>query len=389
MNYPAHKLPDYNTISDKEFRKIVKCFLEEAYPNQAPRFLQRRARLNEAMPWYMVLSDKGWLAPTWPREWGGMELSPNKHLIFIDEFENFGAARVHDIGVVMLGPLLMKYGTEKQKLNYLPKILEGTDIWAQGYSEPNAGSDLASLRTEAVREGENWIINGQKTWTTLGADANWIFILVRTDKTVKKQAGISFILVPMSSEGITVRPIENLELKDELCEVFFDNVKVPVENLVGKENDGWSIAKALLGHERVFIGAPRLSAQALGRLKRLAIHTGVWEEESFRNKYIHFSMDLEDLSDLFETYTEKLRTGAPIGADVAVIKIFQSELYQRISDEMIEISAEDSGRREPASGSESMHASGAWLAARPTTIFGGSNEVMRNMLAKFVLKLPT
>lgn len=381
-------LPDFNAMTDVDFRALARDFVERHYPD-VPRFAQRRLHWDEVKPWYLTLSEHGWLCPTWPREHGGMGLSAGKHLILIEEFERFGAARVHDIGSVMLGPLLIKYGTEAQKVHYLPRILSGEDIWAQGYSEPGAGSDLAAVRTEAVRDGDAWGINGQKTWTTLGMDANWIFILARTDKSAKKQAGISFLLVPMDAPGVTVRPILNLEMHDELCEVFFDDVRVPAENLVGAVNDGWTIAKALLGHERVFIGAPRLSANAMGRLRRVAERHGVWEDAGFRDRYARLSMDLADLSDLFETYVDKLRKGEPIGADVAMLKIFQSELYQRISEEMMEVAGEMAGLREPEDGDPRLHAAGTYLAARPTTIFGGSTEIMRNMLAKAVLELPS
>ena len=379
--------PDYEAMDDADFRALVRQFVHETYPD-IPRFAQRRLRWDEVKPWYMALSRAGWICPTWPRDRGGMGLGAGKHLILIEEFERFGCARVHDIGPVMLGPLLMKYGTKAQQDFYLPRILSGEDIWAQGYSEPDAGSDLAGVRTEAVRDGDAWVINGQKTWTTLGMDANRIFILARTDKTVKKQAGISFLLVPMDAPGVTARPIRNLEGHAEFCEVFFDDVRVPADSLVGAENDGWAIAKALLGHERVFIGAPRLSGNALARLRHLAERRELFADPAVRDRYTRLKMDLEDLSDLFESYVDKLRGGEAIGPDVAMLKIFQSELYQRISEEMMELCGETAAYREPEGGDPQLHAAGTWLAARPTTIFGGSTEVMRNMLARSVLDLP-
>ncbi|MCW5694226.1 MAG: acyl-CoA dehydrogenase family protein, partial [Pseudolabrys sp.] len=326
--------------------------------------------------------------PNWPREFGGMGLSASKQLIMIEEFGRHGCARVNDIGIVMLGPLLIHHGTEEQKAHFLPKILTGEHIWAQGYSEPNAGSDLAAVRTEAVLDGDEWVINGQKTWATLGNDANWIFILARTDKTAKKQAGISFLLVPMDAPGVTVRPIENLELFDEFSEIFFDNVRIPKENLVGKVNDGWTIAKALLGHERVFIGAPRLSANALAQLRALAQRMGVAGDPAFEDRFVRLKLDLDDLAALFESYVEKLRRGETIGADVSILKIFQSELFQRISEEMLQVAGETAALRKPLDGDARLHAAGAYLMARPTTIFGGSSEIMRNVLAKAVLGLP-
>ena len=380
--------PDYNAMSDGDFRAMVRSFVEASYPD-IPRHSLSRLHWHEVKPWYLILSRKGWICPTWPREHGGMGLTAGKHLIMIEEFERFGCARVNDIGPVMLGPLLLRHGTEAQKAHFLPRILSGEDVWAQGYSEPGAGSDLAAVRCEAVRDGDDWVINGQKTWCTLGMDANWIFILARTDKTVKKQAGISFLLVPMDAPGVTIRNIENLELEAEFCEVFFDDVRVPADHIVGRVNDGWSVAKALLGHERVFIGAPRLSASALARLGHIARRAGVWNDPVFRDRYVTLQCDVMDLSDLFETYVDRLRDGREIGADVAMLKVFQSELYQRISELMMEVAAEDSGLRAPPEGDRQLHAAATWLSARPTTIFGGSTEIMRNMLAKAVLKLPS
>lgn len=381
-DHPPH--PDFNAMADDDFRALVRDFVQAHYPD-IPRFAQRRLRWPEVRGWYGILARRGWLAPTWPRSRGGMGLNARKHLILLETFEAHGCARVHDIGTVMLGPLLMSHGTAAQQDHYLPRILSGEDIWAQGYSEPDAGSDLAALRTEALRDGDAWVITGQKTWTTLGADANRIFILARTDKTARKQAGISFILVPMDAPGVTLRPIANLEGNEELCEVFFDAVRVPLTEVVGAVNGGWSIAKTLLGHERVFIGAPRLSANALARLERLAQETGDWADPGFRDRFAALAMDLDDLSALFETYVRRLETGAPIGADVSMLKIFQSELYQRISEELMLVAGPEAGRVRHG---DRLDAAGAYLAARPTTIFGGSTEVMRTMLARSVLDLP-
>ncbi|WP_319824050.1 acyl-CoA dehydrogenase family protein [Thalassovita sp.] len=381
-------LPDFNAMSDAEFRSLARDFVETNYPS-IPRYSLSRLHWDVVKPWYLVLSEHGWICPTWPREYGGMGLVAGKHLILIEEFERHGAARVNDIGPVMLGPLLLKYGTEAQKTEFLPKILSGEHVWAQGYSEPGAGSDLAAVRCEAALDGNEWVINGQKTWCTLGMDANWIFILARTDKTVKKQAGISFLLVPMGAPGVTVRNIKNLEREAEFCEVFFDDVRIPADHIVGGVNEGWATAKALLGHERVFIGAPRLSAAAMTRLKRIAKRAGIWNDLVFRDRYVALQCDLADLGDLFETYVDKLRGGQTIGADVAMLKIFQSELYQRISELMMEIAGEESGLAHPPEDDRQLHAAAIYLSARPTTIFGGSSEIMRNVLAKAVLNLPS
>jgi alkylation response protein AidB-like acyl-CoA dehydrogenase len=388
MTATRDQAPDHNILPDDEFRALVRGFVEANYPD-IPRFVQRRLHWPEVRPWYMVLSRAGWLCPTWPRAHGGMGLNASKHLILIEEFEHFGCARVNDIGPVMLGPLLIRYGTEAQKAFYLPRILSGTDIWAQGYSEPHAGSDLAAVRTTAVRDRDDWVINGQKLWVTLGMDANQIFILARTDRTARKQAGISFLLVPMDAPGVSVRPIRNLELNDELCEIFFDDVRVPAQSLVGAVNDGWTIAKALLGHERVFIGAPRLSANALTRLEQLANRHDAWADQAFRDRFARLAMDIDDLSDLFESYVDRLRDGRAIGANVSGLKIVQSELFQRISEEMMVVAGEEAGLRVPPGDDPRLDAAGTYLAARPTTIFGGSSEIMRNVLARAVLDLPS
>ena len=337
----------------------------------------------------MALSEKGWLAPGWAREYGGMGLSAAKQLAMMEEFERHGAARTNDHGIVMLGPLIIRYGTQAQKDFFLPKILAGEHVWCQGYSEPNAGSDLASLATSAVLEGDEWVVNGQKTWTTLANDANWIFCLVRTDKTAKKQEGISFLLIPMDTPGITVRPIINLDMHDEFCEVFFDNVRVPKDNLVGEVNQGWTMAKALLGFERIMIGSPKQSAYALAALRRLAQRMGVWEDPVFGETYTQLRLDLADHFALYETYVDILRRGELLGADVSMLKLHQSELYQRITEAMLDIAGENAGLLEPMEGNRDLNPSGLFIQARPVTIYGGSNEVQRNILAKNVLGLPS
>jgi alkylation response protein AidB-like acyl-CoA dehydrogenase len=242
-------------LDDETFRSVVRRWIESAYPAEL-RNPPKRLHWEENRPWYFKLAEKGWLCPGWPREFGGLGLGPAKQIIFTEELERHGCARCNDHGIIMLGPLVIKYGTDAQKADFLPKILSGEHIWCQGYSEPNSGSDLASLRTSAVLDGDDYVVNGQKIWTTLAQDANWIFLLVRTDATAKKQEGISFLLVDMNTPGITVRPIINLEMHDEFCEVFFDNVRVPRANLVGQLNKGWDMAKALLSFERIYLGSP-------------------------------------------------------------------------------------------------------------------------------------
>ena len=378
---------DLNEQPDETFRATVRAFVETNYPPEL-RNPAHRLHWAEAKPWYMTLSRQGWLAPAWPREYGGMGLSAAKQLIFMEEYERHGVARTPDHGIVLLGPLLIRYGTEEQKQRFLPRILAGEDIWCQGYSEPGAGSDLAAIRTEAVLDGDDYIVNGQKTWTTLASDANWIFLLVRTDKTVKKQEGISFLLVPLGLPGVTVRPIINLELHDEFCEVFFDDVRVPRSNLVGQVNQGWTMAKALLGFERIFLGSARQSAYALSRLRQLAERMGVLDDPAFADRYTQLRLDLADHKALFEVFAEKLRAGETLGPDVSLLKIHQSELYQRITDAMLDISGENAGLLDPIGGNRELHPSGMFIQARPTTIYGGTSEIQRGIIAKNVLGLP-
>jgi len=379
---------DLDKVDEATFRATVRMWLRENYPPEL-RNPAKRLHWRDNKPWYMALSRKGWIAPGWPREHGGLGLSGARQLAMVEEFERHGAARTNDHGIVMLGPLLIRYGTQAQKERFLPRILAGDDIWCQGYSEPNAGSDFASLSTTAVLDDDEWVINGQKTWTTLANDANWIFLLARTDKTVKKQEGISFLLAPMNAPGITVRPIINLDMHDEFCEVFFDDVRVPADHLVGAVNQGWTMAKALLGFERVMIGSPKQSAYAIDRLRLLAQHMDVWEDEAFRESFVRLRLDLSDHTSLYESYVERLRRGELLGADVSLLKLNQSELYQRITEAMLEIAGENSGLLEPIDGNRELNPAGQFIQARPVTIYGGSNEVQRNILAKAVLNLPS
>ena len=378
---------DLNALDDESFRQVVRSWVAANYPEEL-RNPPKRLHWRDNKVWYFKLAQQGWLCPGWPREHGGMGLSAAKQIIMIEEFERYGVARTNDHGIVMVGPLLIQYGTREQQDFFLPKILSGEHVWCQGYSEPNAGSDLASLRTEAVSDGEDWIVNGQKTWTTLANDANWIFLLVRTNKEAKKQEGISFLLAPMDRPGITVRAIQNLDLHDEFCEVFFDNVRVPKAWTVGAVNQGWTMAKALLGFERIFLGSPKLSGYALTRLRLLAERMGVWDEPAFRDRYTSLRLELADLVALHASFVDVVRRGEALGPDVSMLKVIQTELFQRITDAMMEVAGENAGLLEPMEGNRELHPSGLFIQARPSTIYGGSNEIQRNILAKNVLGLP-
>jgi len=374
-------------MDDSAFRAHVRDWIERNYPAEVIRFPSRRLHWHEVKPWFDRLSQKGWIAPGWPLEHGGMGLSGSKQLIMIEELERFGAARVNDQGLIMLGPLLIRYGTDEQKALFLPRILSGEHVWAQAYSEPNAGSDLAALRLEAKDMGDYWLLNGQKTWVTLGGDANWIFLLARTDNSGKKQQGISFLLTPADAPGITVRPIVNLDMGEEFSEMFFDDVQVPKELIVGEVHKGWTYAKDLLGFERIAIGSPKASANAIGRLERMTDLLGKRDDPTLRAALIQHHLDLEDLKALYAAISLSVKRGEPLGPEVTILKIAQTELFQRITDTMIDLGAEHTALTEPM-GEGGLHPSGQFLLARPATIFGGSSEILRNIIARNVLGLP-
>ncbi len=380
---------DWNSLSDDEFRRVAADFFERHVPAHL-RFLSRRPRWTEVRDWYMTLSREGWLVPSWPKEWGGMGLSQSKALVYLEELERSGAPRVMDQGLMNIGPLLIARGTDEQRRRFLPKILSGEHLWCQGYSEPNAGSDLASLRTEARIEGDEFVINGQKIWTSVAFDANHMFALVRTDKSVKKQAGISFLLIDMRQAGVTVRPIRNIAGHEELCEVFLDNVRTPLTNLVGELNGGWQVAKALLGFERIWSGSPRQSTLALLRLQKLAQATGKMHDPAFADRFVQITMDVLDAGSAYERFAQIMRTGGSFGFEVSMLKIWATETCQRVTELMVE-AADDLGTLggEVSVGDEAIDILYPFLDCRAFTIYGGSNQVQRNILAKNVLDLPS
>jgi len=377
-----------NALDDDSFRAEVRAWIEANYP-PGLRNPPRRLHLRENFPWFKALSDKGWIAPGWPVEYGGMGLSPGKQVIFSEELERHGSCRLHDHGLILLGPLIIKFGTPAQKSFFLPKLLSGEHIWCQGYSEPGAGSDLASLRTTAELQDGEWVINGQKTWTTMANDANWIFVLVRTNPARRKQEGISFLMVPMDSPGVTVRPILNLEMHDEFCEVFFDDVRVPADNLIGEVDRGWDMAKALLGFERIFLGLPRQANYALARLVDLGRHLGMLEDLVFLDACARFSLDLGNHNALFAAFMAQISAGREVGAEISLLKISQSELFRRITDYMMEIAGPEGAWLDPLGEAGTFSPSGLFLQARPATIYGGTSEIQRNIIAKAVLELPS
>lgn len=380
---------DWNTLDNETFRQTVREFFEKNYPAEL-RYPKTRLRWAEIKDWYLTLSRKGWLAPSWPQAFGGMGLTPEKLIIFIEEQERWGVGRAPDMGLTMVGPLLIQYGSKEQQELYLPKILSGENIWCQGYSEPNSGSDLASLRTEAVEDGDDFIVNGQKTWTTLAQDATHMFLLVRTDKNVKKQEGISFLLVDFTSPGITVRPIRNIAGHEEFCEVFLENVRVPKRNIVGGLNQGWGIAKALLGFERIFLGSPKQSQYALARVREAALALGLFDDPIFVDRYTQLSLDAADLNALYARFVDQVKRGEKLGPDVSMLKVWGTETYSRLANLLVEIAGSAGAMVGDIDlGNGEVDALTSFYNARPATIYGGSNEIQRNILAGSVLHLPT
>ncbi|ADV01015.1 acyl-CoA dehydrogenase [Alicycliphilus denitrificans] len=380
---------DWNHLDDEEFRRVAAEFFATHVPRHL-RFLSRRPRWSEVKEWYLTLSARGWLMPNWPKEWGGMGLTQSKILVYLEELERSGAPRVMDQGQMNIGPLLIARGTDEQRARFLPKILSGEHTWCQGYSEPNAGSDLASLRTEARIEGDEFVINGQKIWTSVAFDATHMFALVRTDKTVKKQAGISFVMIDMRQPGVTVRPIRNIAGHEELCEVFLDNVRTPKANMVGKLNDGWNVAKALLGFERIWSGSPRQSMLALLRLQKLAKASGKMADPAFVDKFTQVTMDVLDSAAAYERFAQIMRTGGSFGFEVSMLKIWATETCQRVTELMVDAAGDLGalGGDVDVDGQE-MDILYPFLECRAFTIYGGSSQVQRNILAKNVLDLPS
>lgn len=381
---------DWNALSDEDFRAAFRDLVQRRLPAELRFMRNQRPLFDEVAVWYHALAEEGWLSPVWPVEHGGMGLNPAKHMIYVEEWGRLGCPRIPDHGLGLIGPLLLAFGTEEQKAYYLPKILSGEHVWCQGYSEPNSGSDLASLRTAAVRDGDHFVVNGQKIWTTLAHCANWIFALVRTSRDEKvRQKGITVLLIDMKTPGVKVRPIANLRGETDFCEVFFDNVRVPVENVVGEVDQGWNVAKSVLGHERIFLGAPTRPEIAIERLEKLARARGAFDDPAFLSRYAKHRLDLYDLGSAFERFAKVLRDGGELGADVSILKIFTTELYQRITEETIALAGEDARYFDDIeAGNDQVDAMNLFLDSRAPAIFGGSNEIQRNILSKAVLGLP-
>ena len=391
------------TAGETAFRETVRAFLDTHLPADLQRKVRQHLRLNrdDYVRWHKIVAKQGWAAPAWPVEYGGTGWTAVQRHIWEDECARAATPPILPFGVNMVAPVIMAFASAEQKAYYLPRILNCDDWWCQGYSEPGAGSDLASLKTTAERDGDHYIVNGQKTWTTLGQHADMIFCLVRTDSTVRKQEGISFLLIDMKTPGITVRPIIMLDEEHEVNEVFFDNVRVPVSNLVGQENKGWTYAKYLLGHERTGIAAVGRSKRELTFLKQLAMQqtkrgAPLLHYPAFAAKVAHLEIELMALEmTVLRVISEE---GKGPGPQASMLKVRGSELQQQLTELMVEAIGPQALPFDPAylDGGAAHSAGGDDLAAplaayyfnyRKTSIYGGSNEIQKNIITQMILGL--
>jgi alkylation response protein AidB-like acyl-CoA dehydrogenase len=391
------------TAEETAFRDTVRAFLDTHLPADLQRKVRQHLRLNrdDYVRWHKIVAQQGWAAPAWPVEHGGTGWTSVQRHIWEDECARAATPPILPFGINMVAPVIMAFASAEQKAYYLPRILNCDDWWCQGYSEPGAGSDLASLKTTAQRDGDHYIVNGQKTWTTLGQHADMIFCLVRTDSTVRKQEGISFLLIDMKTPGITVRPIIMLDEEHEVNEVFFDNVRVPVSNLVGQENKGWTYAKYLLGHERTGIAAVGRSKRELTFLKQLAMQQSkrgapLLHDPAFAAKVAHLEIELMALEmTVLRVISEE---GKGPGPQASMLKVRGSELQQQLTELMVEALGPQALPFDPdfLDGSAPHSAGADDLAAplaayyfnyRKTSIYGGSNEIQKNIITQMILGL--
>ncbi|HEX4937955.1 MAG TPA: acyl-CoA dehydrogenase family protein [Candidatus Kapabacteria bacterium] len=381
---------------DLAFRDQVRAFLKSKLtPAIKDAVVGGHINKELIIQWQKILYEQGWIAPNWPKKYGGTDWDITKKYIFENECAEAGAPAVVPFGLKMVGPVIYKFGNDAQKARFLPDILQSNVWWCQGYSEPGAGSDLAALQTKAVRDGDHYIVNGQKIWTTYAQLADWIFCLVRTDPSAKKQEGISFLLIDMKTPGITVRKIDSIDNQHSLNEVFFDNVKVPVENRIGEENQGWTYAKYLLTHERTAIAGVAQSKKAVQRLREIAAlemsgGRPLAEDNDFRAKLAKIEIDLLALE-----YTElraiaSVAAGGAPGPESSILKIRGTEIQQALSELAVEVCghyAHALNVDAPVGNDYAWALSAKYLYGRAATIYGGSNEVQKNIIAKAVLGL--
>jgi pimeloyl-CoA dehydrogenase large subunit len=394
------------TTEEIAFRNEVRAFFKAALPPEIRRKMVEGRHLgkDDIVRWQRILNEKGWAVPHWPVEWGGTGWTPTQQYIFQEEMQQAPAPQPLAFGTSMVGPVIIAFGNDAQKSHYLPRIRNIEDWWCQGFSEPGSGSDLASLKTSAKRAGDHYIVNGQKTWTTLAQHADMIFCLVRTDPAAKKQEGISFLLIDMKSPGITVRPIVTMDGSAEVNEVFLDEVKVPVANRVGEENRGWDYAKFLLGNERTGIARVGVSKERIRRLKELATlepaggGKRMIDDRHFRERIAAVEIELKalEMTQLLVVAAERHGRSKKPDPASSILKIKGSEIQQAISELLMDVvgpygmpfQPNLEGSNEPPIGPEyAGPLAPTYFNWRKISIYGGSNEIQRNIISKAILGL--
>ena len=395
------------TAEDIAFRDEVRAFFRDSLPERirhqtevTPSYVSKE----DTREWHQILYKQGWVAPNWPEELGGTGWTPTQKHIFEEEYQAANAPRLSPFGLIMVGPVIFSFGTEEQKQEHLPKILSGERFWCQGYSEPSSGSDLASLRTRAVRDGDEYVVNGQKIWTSHAHHADWIFALVRTDPDVKKQEGISFLLIDLKTPGIEIRPIISNDGCHYLNEVFFTDVRVPVSNRIGEENKGWTYAKFLLGNERTSVAGVGKSKMKVDKIIAAAKEErgndgkALWDDPAFRNRVNEVATKLSALEAINLRMLAAETAGKAVGPEASMLKINGSEIEQALNvllsealgyytqpyeldslriDANVDLIGPEFGRGVMTEG----------LLRQAATIYGGTNEVQRDIIAKHVLRL--
>jgi len=386
------------TPEEQKFREDVRAWVRTNLPQEISHKVHNSLHLTreDMQQWARILGKKGWLGYGWPKQFGGPGWNAVQKHLFEEECALAGAPRIVPFGPVMVAPVIMTFGSPEQQQRFLPGIASGEVWWSQGYSEPGSGSDLASLKTRAERKGDKYIVNGQKTWTTLAQYGEWIFCLVRTSTEGKPQTGISFLLIDMKSPGVTVRPIIMLDGGHEVNEVFFDNVQVPAENLIGEENKGWTYAKHLLSHERTNIADVNRAKRELERLKRIAKAENVYTDTRFRDEIAKLEVDIVALEMLVLRVLSAEKSGKNSLDIAGLLKIKGSEIQQRYSELMmlacgayalpyIKEAMEAGWQGDYVGAAHCAPLASTYFNMRKTTIYGGSNEVQRNIVAQTVL----
>lgn len=378
--------------SQKAFREEARAFIRERLPADIRERVRNGCAFHkqDTVTWQRILHERGWAAPHWPKEYGGAGLGTTERLILLDELQRAGAPTPLAFNVAMLGPVLLRFGTEEQKRFFLPK-LANLDLWfCQGFSEPGAGSDLASLRTRATRDGDHYIVEGQKIWTTGAHNADWIFALVRTENGARKQDGISFLLIDMRSAGVSVRPIVSIDGEHHLNEVFFDAVRVPVSNLVGEEGRGWDCAKYLLGSERATIASVGLCWERLERARQLAAVTRqgnrcLIDDPKLATELAMLGAEVRALELTNWRFLTDPEMGRKMPAFASVLKLKGSELMQELTALLARLSGPAGLERRDAGSDAQAGAVSRYFFMRAATIYGGSSEVQKDILAKQLL----